>query len=119
LQAGNLDELYRFAPLVQEEIRKVPGLQDVTSDLQIRSPQTILDIDRQKAAALGLTAEQIRTTLYSSSARGRVATIYTASNDYAVILELGPSFQENEDALAKVLCGRSPANLCRLEPWPP
>jgi HAE1 family hydrophobic/amphiphilic exporter-1 len=102
LQAGNLDELYRFAPLVQEEIRKVPGLQDVTSDLQIRSPQTVLDIDRQKAAALGLTAEQIRTTLYSSFGSRQVATIYTASNDYAVILELGPSFQENEDALAKV-----------------
>ena len=76
LQAGNLDELYRFAPLVDDEIRKLPGLQDVTSDLQIKSPQTVLNIDRQKAAALGLTAEQIRTTLYNAFGSRQVATIY-------------------------------------------
>ena len=102
LQAGNLDELYRFAPIVDAEIRKLPGLQDVTSDLQIKSPQTVLNVDREKAAALGLTADQIRTTLYNSFGSRQVATLYTASNDYAVILELGPAFQENENDLSKV-----------------
>ena len=63
LQAGNLEELFRFAPLVDAAIRKLPGLQDISSDLQIRSPQAILNIDQQKAATLGLTSEQIRTTL--------------------------------------------------------
>ena len=59
------------------------------SDLQIKSPQAVVNVDRQKAAALGLTAEQIRNTLTFGSRQ--VATISTASNDYAVILEVDPS----------------------------
>jgi HAE1 family hydrophobic/amphiphilic exporter-1 len=114
LQAGNLDDLYRFAPLVDTEIRKLPGLQDVSSDLQIKSPQTILNIDRQKAATLGLTAEQIRTTLYNSFGSRQVATIYTASNDYAVILELGPSYQENAEALSKTFVRSTAGQLVPL-----
>src|SRR5262249_2425162 len=114
LQSGNLEELYRFAPLVQSEIRQLPGLQDVTTDLQIKSPQAVLNIDRQKAAALGLTAEQIRTTLYNALGPGQVATIFTASNDYAVILELGPTFQENEQALSKVFVRAASGQLIPL-----
>jgi hypothetical protein len=66
----------------------------VGSDLQIKSPQAVVNVDRQKAAALALTAEQIRNTLYNSFGSRQVATIYTASNDYAVILEVDPSFQQ-------------------------
>ena len=102
LQSSNLDELYRFAPLVEAQMRRLPILQDVGSDLQIRSPQAVLNVDREKAAALGLTAEQIRTTLYNSFGSRQVATIYTPSNDYAVMLELDPSFQQNVDDLSKV-----------------
>ena len=115
LQAGNLDDLYRFAPVVDAEIRRLPALQDVSSDLQIKSPQTVLNIDRQKAASLGITAEQIRTTLYSSFGARQVATLYTASNDYAVILELGPSFQENEEALSKIFVRSAAGQLVPLE----
>ncbi|HEY6259508.1 MAG TPA: efflux RND transporter permease subunit [Xanthobacteraceae bacterium] len=114
LQAGNLDDLFRFAPLVDAEIRKLPGLQDISSDLQIRSPQTVLNIDQQKAATLGLTAEQIRTTLYNSFGSRQVATIYTASNDYAVILELGPSYQESAEALSKTFVRSSAGQLVPL-----
>jgi hypothetical protein len=92
LQAGNLEELYRFAPLVDAEMRRLSELQDVSSDLQIKSPQTVLNVDREKAAALGLTAEQISTRLYNSFGSRQVATIYTGSNDYAVILEFDSSF---------------------------
>ena len=74
LQSGNLDELYRFAPLVEAQMRRLPALQDVGSDLQIKSPQAVVNVDRQKAAALGLTAEQIRTTLYNSFGSRQVAT---------------------------------------------
>jgi hydrophobic/amphiphilic exporter-1 (mainly G- bacteria), HAE1 family len=114
LQSGNLDELYRFAPLVEAQMRRLPVLQDVGSDLQIKSPQTIVNVDRQKAAALGLTAEQIRTTLYNSFGSRQVATIYTASNDHAVILELGPAFQENADALSKVFVRSTAGQLIPL-----
>src|SRR5262249_53229563 len=114
LQSGNLDELYRFAPLVAGQMRRLPALQDVGSDLQIKNPQAIVSIDRQKAAALGLTAEQIRTTLYNSFGSRQAATLYTASNDYAVILELGPSFQEDADALSKVFVRSTAGQLVPL-----
>jgi len=115
LQAGNLDDLYRFAPLVDQEIRKLSVLQDISSDLQIRSPQTILKVDRQKAAALGLTADQIRSTLYNGFGQRQVATIYTASNDYAVILELNPTFQQRADDLSKVFVRSSAGALIPLD----
>jgi HAE1 family hydrophobic/amphiphilic exporter-1 len=114
LQAGNLDDLYRFAPLVDAEIRKLPGLQDISSDLQIKSPQAMLNIDRQKAASLGLSSEQIRTTLYNSFGSRQVATIYTASNDYAVILELGPTYQEDAEALSKTFIRGTAGQLVPL-----
>jgi HAE1 family hydrophobic/amphiphilic exporter-1 len=114
LQSGNLDELYRFAPLVEAQMRRLPILQDIGSDLQIRSPQAIVNVDRQKAAALGLTAEQIRTTLYNSFGSRQVATIYTPSNDYAVILELDPSFQQNTDDLSKVFVRSAAGQLVPL-----
>ena len=114
LQAGNLDELYRFAPLVEAQMRRLPILQDISSDLQIKSPQAIVNVDRQKAAALGLTADLIRTTLYNSFGARQVATIFTASNDYAVILELGPSFQQNADALSKIFVRSAAGQLVPL-----
>src|SRR5260221_5488512 len=114
LQARDLEELYRIAPLVDTEIRKLAVLQDISADLQIKSPQAILNVDRRKAAALGLTAEQIRTTLYDSFGSRQVATIYTASNDYAVILEVDPSFQQRPDDLSKVFVRSSAGQLIPL-----
>jgi hydrophobic/amphiphilic exporter-1 (mainly G- bacteria), HAE1 family len=115
LQSGDLDQLYRFAPLVEAQMRRLPVLEDVGSDLQIKSPQAVVDVDRDKAAALGLTAEQIRNTLYSSFGTRQVATIYTASNDYAVILEVAPSFQQTADDLAKVFLRSAGGQLVPLE----
>jgi HAE1 family hydrophobic/amphiphilic exporter-1 len=114
LASTNLDELYRFAPLIEAQMRRLPSLQDVGSDLQIKNPQAVVNVDRQKAAALGLTAEQIRTTLYNAFGSRQVATILTASNDYAVILEFGPSFQENAEALSKVFVRSSAGQLVPL-----
>src|SRR6516162_2093610 len=114
LQAGNLDDLYRFAPLVDAEIRRLPGLQDISSDLELKSPQTVLNVDRQKAAMLGLTADQIRNTLYNSFGTRQVATLYTASNDYAVILELDPSSQQGENDLDKVFVRSAAGGLIPL-----
>jgi HAE1 family hydrophobic/amphiphilic exporter-1 len=114
LQSGDLDQLYRFAPLVEAQMRRLAVLEDVGSDLQIKSPQAIVNVDRQKAAALGLTAEQIRNTLYSSFGTRQVATIYTASNDYAVILEVDPSFQQTAGDLSKVFLRSASGQLVPL-----
>jgi len=72
-------------------MRALPGLQDVTSDLQIKNPQVNVEIDREKAAALGVTAEQIEDALYTSYGTRQISTIYAPDNQYMVIMELLPN----------------------------
>ncbi|MBI3666937.1 MAG: efflux RND transporter permease subunit, partial [Acidobacteria bacterium] len=100
LQGADMKELYRLAPLVEDKVRQLPGLQDVTSDLLITSPQVIVDIDREKASALGVTVGQIEDALYDSYGSRQVSTIYTPSNQYWVIVELLPQYQRDPNALS-------------------
>ena len=74
-------------------------LQDVTSDLQIKNPQVNLEIDRDRAAALGVTAQQIEDALYSAYGSRQVSTIYSPNNQYQVIMELEPQYQLDPAAL--------------------
>jgi len=100
LQSTDTEELYHWAPVVEEKLRTLPGFRDVTSDLQIRNPEVTVEINRQKASALGITAEQVETALFNAYGSRQVSTIYTPSNDYAVILELLPEYQARPDALS-------------------
>jgi HAE1 family hydrophobic/amphiphilic exporter-1 len=100
LQAPDLQELYRWAPVVFEKMRTLPGFQDVNTDLQIASPQITVDIDRDKASALRVTAEQIENALYSGYGARQVSTIYTPTNQYWVILELDPRYQRDPTELS-------------------
>jgi HAE1 family hydrophobic/amphiphilic exporter-1 len=102
LQGGDLEELYSWAPKVEGRLRTLPGFQDVSTDLQIGSRQAIIDIDRDKAAQLGVTADAIRQTLYDAFGTRQVGTIYTASNDYQVILEVEPQFQRDPSLLSRI-----------------
>ena len=79
-----------------------PGLQDVNTDLQITSPQIMVDIDRDKASALGITADQIETALDDAYGSQQVSTIYTPSNQYWVILEVDPQYQRDPTALGRL-----------------
>src|SRR5579885_3638934 len=99
LQAQDLNELYRSAAAFEKTMKEIPGLQDVNSDLLIASPQVVLDIDRDRASALGIKADQIENVLYSSYGSRQVSDIYAATNDYWVILELLPQFQRDPTAL--------------------
>ena len=93
---------------------QLPGLQDVTSDLQITSPQIIVDIDRDKAAALGVTRRQIENALDTAYGSRQVSTIYTPTNQYWVILEVEPQYQRDPTALAPALrARRATAGWCR------
>jgi len=74
----------------------------VTTDLLIRAPQAYVDIDRERAAALGVSADAIRDTLYSAFGAREVASIFTPIDDYAVILEAGDSYQQNINALSQI-----------------
>ena len=96
LQDADIDELFLWAPRLTEKIATLPGFQDVTSDLQINLPKVLVEVDRDKASLLGLTQEQIENALYSAYGSRQISTIYTSSNQYAVILELQPQFQRDE-----------------------
>jgi HAE1 family hydrophobic/amphiphilic exporter-1 len=100
LQDADIKELYQFAPQVEEKIRQLSTLQDVTTDLQITSPQVTVEMDRDKAQALGVSANQLESALYSAYAQRQVSTIYTSSNQYFVIMEVQPEYQADPAALS-------------------
>ncbi len=100
LQALDLDELYRTADLLERALARESGFRDVTSDMDIRSPQLVVEIDRNRSATLGISAEQIEGALASAYGSQRVTTIYTPSNQYEVILEVEPRFQHDPSALS-------------------
>ncbi|HXX83590.1 MAG TPA: efflux RND transporter permease subunit [Casimicrobiaceae bacterium] len=99
LQGSDTDELYRWAPLVEQKLRTVPGLVDVTSDLQIALPQVTVDIDRNKASALGVSAQTIENTLYDAYGQRQVSTIYAPTDQYWVVMELEPRYQTDPSVL--------------------
>ncbi|TLM67266.1 MAG: efflux RND transporter permease subunit [Deltaproteobacteria bacterium] len=99
IQSPDTGELYRHAEALEAKLRQQPLLLDVTSDLQLKNPQIQVDIDRDKAAALGLTVEQIEDALYYAYGSRQISTIYASDNQYNVVLELLPQFQENAQAL--------------------
>lgn len=100
LQDADTEELYRWAPVLEAKLRGMPEFLDVTSDLQITNAAVKVDINRDRAGALGVSAEQVQDALYSAFGARQVSTIYTPSNQYWVILELLPEFQTGPDALS-------------------
>jgi HAE1 family hydrophobic/amphiphilic exporter-1 len=99
LQSPDTDELYRSATAFELKLRGLPMLQDVTSDLQMKNPQVNLEIDRGRAASLGISAEQIENTLYSAYGSRQATTIYSPSNQYKVVMELELKYQMDPAAL--------------------
>ncbi len=108
LQSGDLASLYEKSPQLLERMRQLPQLRDVSTDLQIRNPQLVIDIDREKAAAFGVTAEQIRTALYNTYGGRQISTIFTQSADYQVILVANETFQEDPSALSRIFIRANP-----------
>jgi hydrophobic/amphiphilic exporter-1 (mainly G- bacteria), HAE1 family len=115
LQSYNLDELYKYAAIMEEKIRGIPGLLDVTSDLQIKNPQVSVDIDRDKASSMGITAGQIEDTLYSAYGSRQISTILAPNNQYYVILELEPQYQLDPAALGMLYIRSGSGQLVPLE----
>ncbi len=96
------DELNHWAPILEAEMRKLPELQDVASDQQIAAPHLAIQIDRDAASRLGLSASLIDETLYDAFGQRQVATIYTATDQYKVILEVQPQYQRDPNLLSKI-----------------
>jgi hydrophobe/amphiphile efflux-1 (HAE1) family protein len=95
-------ELNHWAPIVEAAMQKVPQLQDVASDQQIAAPHVAVEIDRDAASRMGISASMIDETLYDAFGQREVATMYTSTNQYKVILEAQREFQDDTNALSKI-----------------
>src|SRR5207248_2062226 len=100
LQSPDRNALYDKANRLTNQLRQMPDLVNVTSDLQISNPQASVTINRDRAAALGVTARQVEEALYDAYGSAQVSTIYTATNQYWVVMELLPEYQQDLSALS-------------------
>ncbi len=115
LQAIDTEELYTSAQALEARMRDLPGLQDVTSDLQIKNPQVEVEIDRDRAASLGVSAQQIESALQSAYASSQISTIFAPGNEYAVIMELLPRYQRDPGALSRLYVRSASGDLVPLD----
>jgi HAE1 family hydrophobic/amphiphilic exporter-1 len=102
LQSNDTQDLYRITPQLRDKIAQIPGLLDVTTDLYVKNPQVTVEVDREKSAVYGVSVDQVRQELYNAFGSRQVATIYTPANDYQVILETKPEFQQSPDDLNRI-----------------
>ena len=102
LQDADLKELADWAPRLVERFRRIPQLRDVASDQQDRGLETRLVIDRDTASRLGVTAAAIDATLYDAFGQRQASTMYRQLNQYHVVMEVAPQFQQNPQALEKI-----------------
>jgi hydrophobic/amphiphilic exporter-1 (mainly G- bacteria), HAE1 family len=114
LQSPDLNVLYKSAADFEKQLRTVPGLSDVNSDLQISSPTLSVDIDRDHASSLGVTADQIENALYDAYGARQVSTIYTPVDSYWVIMEVKPEFQRDPKAMGLLYIRSASGNLVPL-----
>ena len=116
LTGSDLKELYTVAGAMEKKFRGLPDLLvDVNSDLQITSPQLRVDIQRDRAATLGITPAQIEDALYSAFGTRQVSTIYTPTNQYYVIMEVAPEFQRDTAALSLIYLRSRSGKLVSLD----
>ncbi len=114
LQGIDQDELFKSSQLLQQRMQNLKGLQDVTSDLQIKNPEIDVDIDRDKAASYGVSVGDIENALQSAYASSQISTIYAPNNEYYVILELLPEDQMDPAALSKLYVRANSGTLVPL-----
>jgi HAE1 family hydrophobic/amphiphilic exporter-1 len=114
MRSANIDELYSWAPAVEQKLRALPGLIDVTSDLQITRPEVTVQIEREKASALGVSAQSIEMALNNAYGARQVSTIYTATNQFWVILELAQRYQTDPTVLQMLYVRSSTGALVPL-----
>lgn len=111
----DMNDLYDSAQNIEAAMRKLPTVQDVNSDLQLKNPELRLNIDRNRAAALGVTPMQIELALQSAFGSREISTIYAPNNDYKVFIELEKRFQEDPSALSRLYVRGKDGELVPLE----
>jgi hydrophobic/amphiphilic exporter-1 (mainly G- bacteria), HAE1 family len=113
MQSPNRETLYDTARRLEAALQNEPLLSDVTSDLAVTSPQINVQIDRDKAAALGVTANAIESAFYDAYGTKWVSTIYGTVNEYKVLLELDPKYQADPSALSLLYFKATPSAASR------
>ena len=114
LESPDSTALYRYAASLEAGMKKLPGLADVTTDLQNRNPQANVVVDRDKASAFGVTPEQVESALYAAYGQDEVSNIYTATNLYKVVLQVEPKYQTDPGMLSQLYIRSSSGNLVPL-----
>ena len=114
LQSPDTAELYRDSTSFMKEMAKLPGLTDVTTDLLIANPQVNVNIDRDKASALGVSAQQVEDALYTAYGQRQISTIYAPNDEYWVVMELEDKYQADPAALSMLYVHSSSGNLVPL-----
>jgi len=114
LQADNLDDLYHWAPIVMDRMRQIPELRDINSDQQNKGLQTFLAIDRDTAGRLGVSAQDIDNALGDAFGQRQVSNIYQGLNQYHVVMEVAPEFQENPEGLKYIYAASNTGKLVPL-----
>ena len=102
LQSDNVDDLTKWAPIILEEMKKLKGLQDVSSDQQNGGLDELLHYDRVTGAKLGVTTQSFDSTLYGAFGQSEVSIIYTQLNQYYVVLEVAPAYQQSPEGLKDI-----------------
>ncbi|MBB5039033.1 efflux RND transporter permease subunit [Prosthecobacter dejongeii] len=110
----DIKQLFEVAPKVEATMAALPELADVTSDLLITSPQVFVEVNRNKASSLGLTATQVESALYDAYGSRQVSSIYTPTNQYYVILEVDPKYRADMASLAQLYLRSSTGELVPL-----
>jgi len=111
LQDTDIKVLADWAPKLMQKIAQIPGVQDVTSDLLLKNPQVNVEINRDKAASLHVTPEQIESALYDAYGERQISTIYTDVNEYWVLMEVEPQFQLDPSSLSGLYIRSSTGQL--------
>jgi hydrophobic/amphiphilic exporter-1 (mainly G- bacteria), HAE1 family len=114
LQDPDTAELYRAAPILEQAMRQIPSIEDVNSDLRLNNPQIQISLNRDRIAALGLTVNQVETALFNAYGTRQVSQIYAPSNQYQVILQVAPEFQQDPAALSMLYVRSSNGKLIPL-----
>src|SRR5579863_7233472 len=114
LVSPDTSQLYKYAKIMEDKMKTLSGLTDVTTDLQIKNPQININIDRDKAQSLGVTPEQIENALYTAYGQRQISTIYAPNNEYWVIMELQDKYQRDPDMLSYLYVTSSSGKLVPL-----
>ena len=114
LQASSTAELYDNVSILERNMKDLPTVQDVNSNLQNNTPQLNVDIDRKQASTRGVTVAQIETALGDAFGSRQISTIYSPTNEYQVIMEVKPEFQRDPEALGRLYIHGSGGGLVPL-----